>query len=295
MSPAGRWNRLALLLAVSLLAGCATPWLHRETLPRQFTIVREQLVIHSDFELPAHHRLVEELAVRRADVLERLALPASDEPIHIYLFETGERFEAFVRQQHPEFPDRRAFFLETDTRLQVYAQWGDRVAEDLRHEVTHGYLHAAVPGLPLWLDEGIAEYFEVPRGHRGLNEHNLKILLRHGQAHTWKPDLARLERLPPSSDMTAEDYAEAWGWVHLLLETEPRGRELLCQYLQQVRHEGGAAPLRPLLTTLFPQPEQALLEHLHALTETASLPTPVGTVATLSAGGTPAPTRLPSP
>ena len=39
----------------------------------------------------------------------------------------------------------RAFFVESDTRLNIYAYWGDRVAEDLRHEVTHGYLHAMVP------------------------------------------------------------------------------------------------------------------------------------------------------
>ena len=53
---------------------------------------------------------------------------------------------------------RRAFFVETDTQLSVYAQWGDRVAEDLRHEVTHGYLHAVVPNVPLWIDEGLAEF-----------------------------------------------------------------------------------------------------------------------------------------
>ena len=59
--------------------------------------------------------------------------------------------------------------METDARLAVYAQWGDRMAEDLRHEVTHGYLHSVVPDVPQWLDEGIAKFYEVPRGQRGLN------------------------------------------------------------------------------------------------------------------------------
>ena len=76
---------------------------------------------------------------------------------------------SFFRDRYPDFPKRRAFFVETDTQLAVYAQWGDRVAEDLRHEVAHGYLHAIVPSIPLWLDEGLAEYFEVPRGQNGLN------------------------------------------------------------------------------------------------------------------------------
>ena len=73
----------------------------------------------------------------------------------------------YLTRNFPSVPSRRAFFLETDTRLAVYAHWSDRVAEDLRHEVAHGYLHSVVPGLPLWLDEGLAEYFEVPRGQNG--------------------------------------------------------------------------------------------------------------------------------
>ena len=62
--------------------------------------------------------------------------------------------------------------METDTRLTVYAYWGDRVAEDLRHEVTHGYLHTMVPHVPLWLDEGLAQLADTSgrpvtsRGHR---------------------------------------------------------------------------------------------------------------------------------
>ncbi|GIT30210.1 MAG: hypothetical protein Ct9H300mP1_22560 [Planctomycetaceae bacterium] len=33
--------------------------------------------------------------------------------------------------------------------------------EDLRHEFTHGVLHSSLKRVPLWLDEGLAEYFEV--------------------------------------------------------------------------------------------------------------------------------------
>ena len=43
-------------------------------------------------------------------------------------------------------------------------------ADDLRHEMTHAYLHAVVPNVPLWLDEGLAKYFELPRQQHGLNQ-----------------------------------------------------------------------------------------------------------------------------
>ena len=140
---------LLVLLGVLAGEGCVPLATTRLTLPAGQTVVRDQLVIHSDFRLAASHRLLEELAARRIDLKNRLGVPVSDEPIHVYLFEDANRFEAFVRLYYPEFPPRRAYFLETDTRLQVYAQWGDRVAEDLRHEVTHGYLHSVVPNLPL--------------------------------------------------------------------------------------------------------------------------------------------------
>ena len=179
--------KLLICLAVPLLAGCL--FTRRiVTLPASDALVRDQLVIHSDFRLPRHHRLVDELVARRNDVVERLRLPVSDEPIHVYLFDTSERFQAFVAQHHPDFPDRRAFFLESDTRLDVYAYWGDRVAEDLRHEVTHGYLHTMVPHLPLWLDEGLAEYFEVPRSQGGLHAPHRTMLVQAVHARNWQPD-----------------------------------------------------------------------------------------------------------
>ena len=40
-------------------------------------------------------------------------------------------------------------------------QLGERQFEaDLRHECTHALLHAALPYVPLWLDEGLASLYE---------------------------------------------------------------------------------------------------------------------------------------
>ena len=149
------------LLVVFALGGCAGTLAGRLTLPNRDTLVRDQLVIHSDFPVAADHRLFEELTSQRTDLCRRLSLPRSDEPIHVYLFESAERFDGFIKLHYPQFPDRRAFFVETDDKLAIYVRWGDRMADDLRHEVTHAYLHAVVPNMPQWLDEGIAKYYEV--------------------------------------------------------------------------------------------------------------------------------------
>ncbi len=245
--------------------GCAHLLPRRLALPADYTVVRDQLVIHSDFQLPSHHRLLEELSARRGDIVEQLALPLSDEPIHVYLFDNADRFRTFVRVHHPELPFRRAFFLETDTKLQVYAQWGDRVAEDLRHEVTHGYLHSVVPNLPIWLDEGIAEYFEVPRGYCGFNATQLENLLVRLERGQWKPDLARLDSLPPSRDLSRDDYAESWLWVHFLLESPLLSRELLRDYLRDLRRHGTTEPVSSRLPRALPDPHRHLVGHLQQL------------------------------
>ncbi len=259
------------LLGVLAGEGCVPLATTRLTLPAGQTVVRDQLVIHSDFRLAASHRLLEELAARRIDLKNRLGIPVSDEPIHVYLFEDANRFEAFVRLYYPEFSSRRAYFLETDTRLQVYAQWGDRVAEDLRHEVTHGYLHSVVPNLPLWLDEGLAEYFEVPRGSRGLNRPHLAELVGRLQLGQWEPDLKRLEALDRPFDMTQHDYAEAWAWTHFLLEGDPDYGRLLHEYLVALRRHGLADPLSERLGRRLADPEAALVEHIERTAAGAGL------------------------
>jgi len=250
------------LILLLVVAGCVAPSRDSRTLPESHSLVREQLVIHSDFPLAAQHRLLEDLTARRFDLARRLAMPLSDEPIHVYLFQDADRFYAFMGWHHPEFPRRRAFFMETDTRLVVYAFWGDRVAEDLRHEITHAYLHSVVPNLPLWLDEGLAEYFEVPRGRDGMHRAHLERLAARLEQGTWRPDLRRLERLDSAFEMDPDDYAESWAWVHFLLGSDTRYAELLHGYLDDLRRNGAAEPVSWRIGRTGKPVEEALVRHV---------------------------------
>ena len=126
------------LLVVACLCGCSFGP-NRPVLPADNSVVRDQLVVYSDFHLPQRHRLLDDLAMLRGDVAGKLQLPTSDEPIHVYLFESNDEYHEFMDERFPEFPERRAFFVENDTNLRVFAHWGERIAEDLRHEVAHGY------------------------------------------------------------------------------------------------------------------------------------------------------------
>jgi len=217
------------------LAGCAhLPSAGAPVAPHDHTLQLDQLAIHSDLPLPPHHRLLQDLAALRTDVSQTLALPVSDEPIQIYLFHDADTYHTYLREQFPDFPARRAFFVESDTRLAVYAHWGDRIAEDLRHETAHGYLHAVVPDLPLWLDEGLAEYFEVARGHGGVNRPHVELLHHELSAGRWKPKMERLEALRDSAKMTQLDYAEAWLWVHWMLRGQTQNVLLAQDHLRSL-------------------------------------------------------------
>jgi hypothetical protein len=247
-----------------MFAGCV--WNHhRPSLPSEATVMRDQLVVYSDFAIPRRHRLLDEITALRADMGAQLDLPDSDEPIHVHLFDDAGDYRAYMERRHPEFPNRRAFFVESDTRLVVLAHWGDRVAEDLRHEVAHGYLHGVTPNVPLWLDEGVAEYYEVPRGHEGLNHPHVRLLwqLHHDQG--WMPNLPTLESFAGMTEMTQRDYAEAWLWVHWLLHSTPERRTLLRRFLAELRHSATAIPLSQALAGLEGQPHAALVAHLQSL------------------------------
>ena len=265
------------MLLATTLGGCAASrWLapgaperRDAAAARRFRdpLTAGQLVFHADFYLPPGHRMVAELTSERQLICDRLDVPAGNEPIHVYLFGDETAYREFVAGEFPGFPERRAIFVETDVRLSVYAHWSDHVAEDLRHEVAHGYLHSAVPNLPLWLDEGLAEYFEVGRGRRGVNRSHVDDLLAQEAVAGWKPNLPRLEQLAAAGEMTQLDYAESWLWVHFMLESPGDASPALAEYLAALRKGEPAMPLSATLLQRLPggAAETALLEHLRSL------------------------------
>ncbi len=239
-------------------------------LPKAYRMTVGQLTYVSDFELQSDNDLVLELAAERDDIYHTLGLRPTTVPITVYLFRDAERYGAFLARHFPNVPTRRAFFLKSDAGLAVYAHWSDRVPEDLRHEVGHGYLHAVVPEIPLWLDEGLAEYFEVPRGRGGLNRPHLALMSDMMEYEGWQPNLARLESLQDAAQMDQRDYAESWSWVYFMLRSDPQRREALTSYLAeliQASTPNAVEPISRRLVKLQPEPEQSLADHLVAVSE----------------------------
>jgi hypothetical protein len=229
-----------------------------------------QYVFLYDFELKHNLPLFRELADLRDQVYKELQLPSSNVPIQVYIFENRDHYERFMSAKYPDLPRRRAFFvaqahtLNGPEDLLVYTYWGDRLKEDLRHELTHALLHSVLKDVPLWLDEGLAEYFEVAPECKGTHYQHLNQL-RRGTGVALKPDLARLEQLSQVQQMAPAEYREAWAWVHLMLRDKPEAKAVLLGYLQQLRSNSTPGLLGPRLAVVFPQLNEALENHLARL------------------------------
>lgn len=226
-----------------------------------------QFVFYSDVPLKATSPLFAELSSLRDQIFHDLRLPPSNTVVQVYLFDDQNRYERYMRYRYPELPKRRAFFVAHPgtpggpRELLVFTFWGEHLRQDLRHELTHALLNSALKEVPLWLDEGLAEYFELPPERDGVNSLHLDAF-RRGEVAA---NLAALEQLDQVSQMGRAQYQEAWAWVHLMLRGQPAGRQVLLAYLQELRGSEPARPLLPRLQAVYGEPSLALAGHLNAL------------------------------
>ncbi|GAC1465631.1 MAG: hypothetical protein NVSMB9_05420 [Isosphaeraceae bacterium] len=255
---------LGFLAAVGVL-GCATLGGNPGTslVPDRVVTRTGPFAVHTNMPIDATSSPIRQLVALEGDVETNLGFRVSSDaaPVEVYILKDREAFSHFLRFYYPELPRRRAFFLAQGPRRFIYTYENDRLDEDLRHEAAHALLHEAVGDLPLWLDEGLAEYFEGPRDRNGLNpEHVARISddLKSG----WKPDLSRLETLKNIREMSPRDYRESWAWVHYLLKEGGPGKAALLAYLSELRGSPRAVPLSERLAHADQGSAQRILSHL---------------------------------
>jgi hypothetical protein len=222
---------------------------------------------HANFSLAGLEPLLVELQQLEQQIIELLGLRRATEPIELYLFHDKTSYQAFLESHHPGAPLRRALYIKSGGPGQVFAYRSDELAIDLRHETTHALLHASLPLVPLWLDEGLAEYFEAPAEQRAYDSphlSNLKWNLRLG----LMPKLAALESKHDLSDMGRREYMFAWGWVHFMLHGPADARQELVAYFQELQWATPAAPLSVRLSRRLPGLERRYAQHFRSWSRT---------------------------
>ena len=163
----------------------------------------------------------------------------------------------------PGVPYRRALYVKAAGPGRVYVYRSKELPVDLRHESTHALLHAALPMVPLWLDEGLAEYFEVPADKRAFENPHLSALFKTEIQWGKVPPLASLEARRNLAEMTTVDYRNAWAWVHFMFHGPRAAHEELVRYLADIAAERPVAPLSQRLAERLPDLDEQFRQHFH--------------------------------
>ncbi|MCA9261146.1 MAG: hypothetical protein KDA61_18150 [Planctomycetales bacterium] len=201
-----------------------------------------------------------ELSLLEQQLIRTLGLPPSQRPVEVALFANEESHRRYLSRVYPRVPYRRALYVQRGGRGAVFAYFHAQLADDLRHECTHALLHAKLPMVPLWLDEGLAEYFEVAPNLRARNNPHLARLrwdLFFGLQHS----VENLERQHELSDMGAAEYRFSWAWTHFMLHGPPVAHEQLVLYLADIRQGNPPGMLSERLHRCIPNLDAQLAQH----------------------------------
>ena len=218
------------------------------------------LRIEADFDLQDNSQVLQETRNLKMELRDDLGIPFSNQDIHVRIFRDPNTFAQFTRQHFPQLNGRRALFVVEGGQYYVYAIWSDSILADLRHELTHAYLNSSVGTLPLWLDEGLAEYYEVVGVRGRMNREHLPWLNDGLKNQSWQPNLERLAAISRPEQMSGTDYAESWLWLHYLMLNQ---RTTIVRDYLAARHQRKVVDPIPLqIRSKIPDAEEKLTKHL---------------------------------
>lgn len=211
--------------------------------------------------------LIRDLKQIKQELEAKLKLKIGNDPIEVLLFNTKRAYQAAVRKQVPNAVSRQALFVKSPEGSRVYAFRSRTFDTDVRHECTHALIHNAVQFIPLWLDEGIAEYFELKAGTRvrpaRLNDMRQAIRwapLKNGIG----PSLQGLEGLDSIKQMGTLQYRNSWAWVHFLMNDPSQqfvARRVLINYLDEIQKGNPPGDFSTYLQRYVAQGDAKLVQH----------------------------------
>lgn len=181
---------------------------------------RGPFIVRADFDLTPLESSLAELDALRDDLTRTFRLPKARENVVVRVFRDEATWRDYQKRELASMSYRRALydrknyiFDRDGANGRVYLFVNPKFEYDLRHEGTHAFLSAAIGrSVPIWLDEGIAEYFEEPRATRLTNETWRGATverLRNGEFSS----LESLEKIADMSGMTRVKYGDSWAWV----------------------------------------------------------------------------------
>jgi hypothetical protein len=214
----------------------------------------------ADFSLAEIDGVLNELAQLQADLSRTLAVPGPREPVDLYLFHDKAAYTRCLDHYLPNLPYRKALYVKDRGTGKVFAHRSRDFQTDLRHECTHALLHAALPMVPLWLDEGLAGYFEMAPEKRASGNPHLESIRWSLQWGTG-PSLPALEQQTDVAKMGRTQYRDSWAWVHFMLHGPEEAHQELLAFLADIRRGTPPGLLSQRLEKRLPGLQQRFAQH----------------------------------
>ena len=184
--------------------------------------------------------------------------------MHIVLFQTEAEYRRYMRNYFPNLPQRRALYIQDRGPGMLFTHWHQDVATDLRHEVTHALLNQSSHHLPLWLDEGLAEYYEAMPPLRFFGSEYLDEVSERARSGIV-PSLKQLEEVANQADFGDKHYRDSWAWVHFMMHRSRDTRKLLIDYIHGARSGAEQLLLSRQLSELVPDLSMEYQQHFAAV------------------------------
>ena len=212
------------------------------------------------FSLAGFEPMFQELSIVEKELQRTLAVPPAGGTIDIYIVENEQAHKQLINQLYPRVSYRRALYVQRSGQGSVYTYRHGELDVDLRHECTHALLHSNLPMVPLWLDEGLAEYFEMPMSQRAFGHPHFSKL-RWINFVGMVRDVESLEKCHALEDMGPTEYRFAWAWVHFMLHGPLPAHRALVHYLSDIRRGNPPGQLSERLRVALKNPEKEMIEH----------------------------------
>lgn len=194
--------------------------------------------VHSTVSSDALRSASTQLLALPPQIEATLAIKLRPSEVHLVVLNDETEYEHYVKSHFPNLPSRRALYVQRRGMGVVITYFHADWLTDARHECTHALFHQSGIQLPLWLEEGISEYFENHTADRRFHpEHRpaIETQLRFGQI----AQIADLED-NATTKLDAKGYRDAWGVVAFMIHHNDETRLALSNYINDL-HRGTAA------------------------------------------------------
>jgi hypothetical protein len=195
--------------------------------------------------------------------------PAIVRAVNVLIFSDRGQYLTHLKKTLPNAPRRTSLFIVRSGRPTILVVQGETLQQDLMHEAVHSLNHLTFrnTSMPLWMDEGLAEWAEDSLEQQSrVHGKSLRQLLGGQRMLLPEPiSLAALEKIKSTTRADAVDYAASWAWCRFLLTEKYRCRGVWNRYLQDIQGGQQAGRLSHRLALTVPDYEQRFLRFLTSI------------------------------